>query len=93
MDGTLEALIMKNHELEDLRLLPNGDYAAVRRFLFTWAIMTGIDDTGYRERWCYETEREARAAFKYFDGSGDPLGMWIVHKGVGGDRPNPRRSS
>lgn len=34
--------------------LPNGELAALFRFIFTVAIITEMNDYGYNKRWCYE---------------------------------------
>lgn len=63
-----------------IRLI-NGEIVSVSRFLFTWALMLGIDEKGcYRTRFCYENVTEAATAFVLWDGEGDPPGPWIKQK-------------
>jgi hypothetical protein len=56
-----------------------------KNFLFTNAIAFGLDENGWRGRWCYPKElgiEHVKVAFKYWKGEGDPLGDWMKHKGI-----------
>ena len=64
----------------NLKVLKNKELAGVMKFIFTYAIVIGIDFTGYRTRYCYHTRKEAEEALKAWDGTGDPPGLWIVQK-------------
>lgn len=67
---------------EQPRKVPSGEWIAFTRFLFTWGLVIGLDDVGYRCRWCYATRAEAMAALESWDGVGDdPPGRWIKQKG------------
>jgi len=59
---------------------------AVYKFMFTFAIVYGIDEHGYRGRWCYSGSIEPAVALRQWNGIGDPLGNWIKYKGEGGER-------
>lgn len=72
------------------RRLPSGEIAAVARFLFTFDLLLGCDETGYRTRFSYESMHDALEALLAWDGAGDPPGPWIKEKGRG-ERDNPRR--
>lgn len=72
-------------------LLESGEYAYVQRMLFTYGLLVGCDESGYRTRFCYEDAREAVHALLTWDGRGDPPGRWIKEKKRGGDRENPLR--
>lgn len=61
---------------------------ACLQFLFTIGLVTGIDNFGYKGRWCYGSMVEAVYALDTWDGSGDPPGNWIKYKGEGGERWN-----
>ena len=39
-----------------------GKIVALRQFLFTVAIVVGLDEHGYERRFCYESAREAQTA-------------------------------
>lgn len=73
----------------DIRKLPTGEWAAVKRFLFTFGLCVGLDRSGYRTRFCYGTEIEAAAALHKWDGEGFPPGWWIKMKPE--DISNPMR--
>jgi len=69
------------------RQLPNGQWIALQRFLFTWAVVKGIDPIGYEQRWCYGAYNDALIAVANWDGEGDPPGNWIVNKPSGRQGP------
>jgi hypothetical protein len=86
---------MDEKQLTDLgyipRLLPTGEWAGLRRYFYTVGLCVGLDETGYRHRYCYKDAGEAFIALMRWDGQGDPCGPWIKNKGrPGGDRHNPR---
>lgn len=65
-----------------------GHYAAILRLIYTHAIITGPvgDTTMYADRWCYETEGDARKALDAWNGAGEPEG-WHRHPSTGRRRP------
>jgi hypothetical protein len=67
---------------QNVREVEGRGLCGIRRFMFTSAIVYGLDDTGYAGRWCYETMREAEREFEKWNGIGDPGGDWIKHKGL-----------
>lgn len=76
-------------DMKDVRALPGGRWAAIQRFMFTFAIIVGRigDRTGYDDRWCYHTYRDALHALEKWDGNGDPEG-WHRHPKTGRRRDN-----
>lgn len=72
--------------------LPSGEWAAVRSFIYTFALLVGLDETGYRTRFCYERELDAMRAAIAWNGQGDPPGPWIKEKGRV-ERDNPSNVS
>ncbi len=78
---------------ESPRRLASGEWAAIMRFLFTTGLIVGIEELGYRTRFCYRTREEALEALSSWNGTGDPPGEWIKEKGNEGDRDNPKGSS
>jgi hypothetical protein len=64
----------------NLCCMPNRELAGVKRYLFTTAVVIGIDEWGWRTRFCFETAREAEAALAAWDGTGFPPGFWIKQK-------------
>lgn len=69
------------------RRLPNGEWIALYRFLFTWGIILGLDEIGYKRRFCYKNINDALNAVANWNGENDPPGDWIVEKP--GDRQGP----
>lgn len=69
---------------------PNRGVCGLSRFLFTVGLVYGIDDIGYKGRYCYHTMAEAKAALLEWDGSGHPPGNWVKHKGRGIEESNPK---
>lgn len=66
----------------DFQETPHG-YVCLAPFIFTYAIMVGVDETGYLYRYCYHTLSEARGAlmdWKDNDYEGEPEGF-IKRKG------------
>lgn len=83
--------IAKANEYIDVKVM-NGKIYGVLRFIYTTAIMVGVDEIGYQYRYCYPNYADALADFATWDGNGDPPGNWIKRKGRGGDFANPNYS-
>ena len=70
----------------------DGRWAALSRFAFTTAIITGAigDDWGYENRWCFDSLGLAAASLTSWQlrgFEGEPLG-WHRHPDSGRRRPN-----
>jgi len=63
------------------KLLSTGEWAALGKFIFTTGLLVGIDEVGYRTRFCYKYSTDALIALNAWDGVGDPPGNWIKEKG------------
>lgn len=63
-----------------IKAMQDGVRCAIQKQLFTVAIVVGLDKGGYKRRYCYEREQDAREALVQWDGSGDPSGPWIKEK-------------
>ena len=71
-----------------LKKLNDGRLIGTAQMLFTAGLFVGIDEHGnYEERYCYPSLEEAEIALKWWDGAGDPPGMWIVNKPSGRQGP------
>ncbi len=70
----------------NLREVPGRGICGTYRFMFTFGVCWGIDNSGYRGRWCFATRQEAETALADWDGEGDPPGSWLKYKGEGGER-------
>lgn len=64
-----------------MRQLQDGRVIGVMPMIFTTGLVVGITPETIGYRYCYETSREALAAFRSWDGQGDPPGEWIKLKG------------
>ncbi len=71
-----------------IREIPGRGVCALYSFMFTIGLVYGIDLTGYKGRWCYDSVIGAVNAISNWDGIGDPPGAWIKYKGEGGERSN-----
>lgn len=65
-----------------VRMLQSGEMAGTHQMITTGALIVGLDESGYRTRFCYRTLREAEDALIAWDGYGDPPGNWIKEKGA-----------
>jgi hypothetical protein len=63
-----------------IKVMPDETACAIQSQLFTCAIIVGLDRTGWKRRYCYEREADAREALVQWDGKGDPPGPWIKEK-------------
>lgn len=72
---------LENEGYSNLREVPGRGLCGTYRFLFTTGLVYGIDESGYKGRYCYETAQEAVEALSEWDGENDPGGEWIKHKG------------
>lgn len=75
-------LVQQDHT--NVKVLPNRRYAAVRQFMYTYAIIVGQigDKTAYDDRWCYHNANDAATALARWDGTGEPTG-WHRHPATG----------
>ena len=72
----------------DAKRLPSGEWAALKRFFFTTALLVGIDGNEHRTRFCYPSLDDARVALHSWDGTGNPRGPWIKEKSAHLQRNN-----
>ena len=74
----------------EVRDVPEHGLCGLRDFLFTTGLVTGLTESGYKGRYCYEYLKDASAGLAAWDGAGDPLGPWVKHKAANGrDRLGP----
>lgn len=52
--------------------LPDGELACLHRYMYTEAILYGLNETGYEDRWCY-TPGTAQAALQHWIDNYDTL--------------------
>jgi len=58
---------MEEEGYEDLREVKGRGLCGVMRFIFTTAVVVGIDWFGYVGRYCFGTKREAQDALREWD--------------------------
>jgi hypothetical protein len=63
-----------------VKVMPDETVCAIQRQLFTVGLIVGLDRVGWKRRYCYEREYDAREALIHWDGKGDPPGPWIKEK-------------
>lgn len=71
-----------------VREVPTQGVCALGPLAFTTGLFCGLQEWGYKYRYCYADVIDALAAIETWDGTGHPEGPWIVRKGKGGDLRN-----
>jgi len=66
-DQRLVATLL-THGYQNLRLV-NGRWCGTMRFMYTVGVVLGLDDSGYTNRFCFDTEQNAALFLKDWDGS------------------------
>lgn len=64
------------------RQLPDGTWIALHQLMYTVGLCYGLDEYGWKKRWCYEDRVQALHALLVWDGKGDPPGPWVARRGV-----------
>jgi hypothetical protein len=70
-------------EYQHIKTMPDGSYACLHRFMFTWAILSDLEPMGYGDRWCFHNFDDAKEALDAWDGTGDPGDKWHRHPKTG----------
>lgn len=92
LEGDEEKKFIKYLESENhmcIKYIDGVGYCSLFRFVFTTAIVYGLNYGGYSGRYCFPINIDAVSTFKKWDGVGHPKGNWIKHKGWGVDDTNP----
>ncbi len=91
--------LLVNNGYEMLFEIKGKGVCGIKRFAFTTGLVVGLDQSGYKERYCYKNRIDAIYALiewqemtnQRLTVAGDPEDEeWIVYKGPEGDRPNPK---
>jgi hypothetical protein len=82
LDGAQQTFIefLNENGYTNIKAMQDGTCCAIQRQLYTAAIVVGLDRGGYKRRYCYERECDAREALMQWAGAGDPPGPWIKEK-------------
>ena len=65
---------------KNLRKLPDGTWIGTMLMVFTTGLFVGLNQSGWRRRYCYERVSDAALAATEWNGQGDPPGPWIKEK-------------
>lgn len=85
-----------SEQVDQLRQEPSYQHIEVKgeagicclhRFMYTWAILSGLNNCGHEDRWCFHDYEKAKTAYDSWDGSGEPTG-WHRHPDSGRRRDN-----
>ena len=57
---------------QNLRLV-NGAWCGTQRFIYTVGVVMGLDESGYKNRFCFDTEQNAALFLKEWDGTTLPV--------------------
>lgn len=82
--------ICDKNKYTDYTRFSDGRDACIAPLMFTHAILAGLTEWGYEDRWCYHSiwdAMEAIAEWKARDGEGEPTG-WHRHPDTGRRRPD-----
>lgn len=80
-------------DYSDLRKVPGHGLCGIHQMCVTWGLFEHLTAWGYKGRYCFEHEYQARAALAQWTGKGDPPGAWIKYKGRNGERLGPAIAS
>lgn len=83
--------LMRKEGYTHLREVPGRGLCGLQQFVYTWGLCYGLDEHGIAGRYCFDCRFEAVQALFEWDGTGDPPGRWIKHKGSAGEWGNPAR--
>ncbi len=81
ISSSLHSILIAN-DYYGIRKLPNGDVIGLSNFNYTVGLCYGLDESGYKGRYCYphESRADAYLAVREWDGIGTPSGNWVAHK-------------
>lgn len=75
-------------EYFNIKHVPGKGLCGLMRYIFTVGLVYGIDKYDVEGRYCYSGMADAKEALGNWDGTGDPGGPWIKHKGLKGEYSN-----
>lgn len=73
-------ILLHVHGYDVIRILPDQRIAGVQRMIFTTGLFVGLDQIGYKTRYCYQAHEDAVKALLEWNGENDPPGPWIKQK-------------
>lgn len=67
-------------QYDTLRELPDHSVAAIGKLIYTTALYLGLDEVGYRRRYCYDDDARARTEFDKLQTQDDEPQGWIAKR-------------
>lgn len=65
-----------------VRKMPaTNEFCGIQEMIYTTDLVTGMNDFGFENKYCYEKKQDAMEALFVWDGLEDPPGPWIKAKG------------
>jgi len=80
---------MEQEGYREVRQMKNGEGTGILKMNYTYGLHVGLNELGYRGRYCYQYKKDAIEAILSYEGEGDPIGPWIKYKGSDGERLGP----
>lgn len=68
---TLDMILTRNGYKELREVIP-GYWCGIHRFMYTCGVCCGLDETGYLNRFCFDTWQNASLFLKDWDGHTPP---------------------
>lgn len=85
--------LLEREGYTSLKEVKGRGMCGIFRYLYTTGLVYGLDEEGYKGRYCYSESSEAKEALESWSGEGDPTDEnWIKHKGQVGEYSNPKES-
>ena len=70
--------------------IPGRGICGLYRFVFTVGLVIGINEDGYKGRFCYPHLADAMTDINTWDGINDPSGDWLKYKGEDNEYSNQK---
>jgi hypothetical protein len=70
---TLKAVLEIVHGYEHVREIDGLGFVGLSRFIFTVGVLWGLDESGYKGRFCFDTHMDAELFLREWDGTTYPV--------------------
>ena len=83
---TILDFIERDYYYSDPVVMKDGSIVCILRFLFTYAIISGVDASGYVDRWCYHDYESTKSALNEWVNNLDTMSepdKWHRHPKTG----------
>lgn len=89
VEGSHMKELLEKNGYTYVRQMKNGEWVGIAPMLYTWGLFVGMDEFGYKRRYCYEKFEDVMKAAVSYEGEGDPIGDWIKVKEENDERMGP----